>query len=50
VIRIESHEAREFLKRDGLPIYDPHAPFADRDQPAYGEHLTWTSSPSSSSS
>jgi hypothetical protein len=37
VIRIESHEAREFLRKDGLPIYDPHAPFADRDQPAYGE-------------
>lgn len=23
--RIENHEAREFLKRDGKPIFDPHA-------------------------
>jgi hypothetical protein len=23
--RIESHEAREFLKRNGQPIFDPHA-------------------------
>lgn len=25
VIRIESHEAREFFKRDGEVIFDPHA-------------------------
>jgi hypothetical protein len=24
LIRIESHEAREFLQRDGKPIFDPH--------------------------
>jgi hypothetical protein len=29
--RIESHEMREFLKRDGVAIYDPHAPDAHRD-------------------
>ena len=25
IIRIESHEAREFFKRDGKVLYDPHA-------------------------
>jgi hypothetical protein len=25
IIRIESHEAREFFKRDGEVIFDPHA-------------------------
>jgi hypothetical protein len=25
VKRIESHEAREFLKRDGVILFDPHA-------------------------
>lgn len=29
--RLEQHEMREFLKRDGEVIYDPHAPLADRD-------------------
>jgi hypothetical protein len=29
--RLELHELREFLKRDGRPIFDPHAPGADRD-------------------
>ena len=29
--RIEVHEMREFLRRDGKPIYDPHAEYADRD-------------------
>ena len=29
--RIESHEMREFFRVDGKPIYDPHAPNADRD-------------------
>lgn len=24
--RIETHEMREFLKRDGQPIFDPHGP------------------------
>lgn len=30
--RIELHEMREFLRVDGQPIFDPHAPYADRDQ------------------
>lgn len=25
IIRIESHEAREFFKRDGQVVFDPHA-------------------------
>lgn len=29
--RIEVHEMREFLRRDGRPIYDPHAEYAERD-------------------
>lgn len=29
--RIEMHEMREMLRRDGRPIFDPHAPHADRD-------------------
>lgn len=29
--RIEVHEMREFLRRDGKPIFDPHAPGADHD-------------------
>lgn len=29
--RIESHEMREFLKRDGRTIYNPHGTNADRD-------------------
>lgn len=29
--RLEIHEMREFLKRDGKVIYDPHAPYANRD-------------------
>lgn len=29
--RLEVHEAREFFKRDGRVLFDPHAPFADRD-------------------
>lgn len=31
--RIATHEAREFLRKDGRPIFDPHAPDADRDNP-----------------
>jgi hypothetical protein len=30
--RIEVHEMREFLKRDGMVIFDPHAPLAERDE------------------
>lgn len=29
--RIASHEVREWLRRDGAPIFDPHAPDANRD-------------------
>jgi hypothetical protein len=29
--RIEVHEMREFLKRDGRVLFDPHAEYADRD-------------------
>lgn len=29
--RIEVHECREWFKRDGTPVSDPHAPYADRD-------------------
>lgn len=29
--RLATHEVREFLRRDGKPIYDPHAEFAERD-------------------
>jgi hypothetical protein len=29
--RIEIHEMREFLRVEGKAIFDPHAPFADRD-------------------
>jgi hypothetical protein len=29
--RLELHEMREFLRRDGKPIYNPHAPYAERD-------------------
>jgi hypothetical protein len=29
--RIEVHEAREFLKRNGRVLFDPHAPDADKD-------------------
>lgn len=29
--RLEMHEMREFLKRDGKIIFDPHAENADRD-------------------
>lgn len=29
--RIEVHEMREFLKRDGEVIFPPHAEFAERD-------------------
>jgi hypothetical protein len=29
--RIEVHEMREWLKRDGKAIYDPHAEGADKD-------------------
>lgn len=32
---IELHEMREFLQRDGTPIFDPHAPLAERDNPNY---------------
>jgi hypothetical protein len=31
--RIEVHETREFLRRDGRPVDDPHAEFAERDLP-----------------
>jgi hypothetical protein len=30
--RIECHEMREWLQRDGKPIFDPHAPLADQDR------------------
>lgn len=30
--RLEVHEMREFLKRDGHPIFDPHAPDAEHDR------------------
>ncbi len=33
--RIEIHEMREFLRVDGRPVFDPHAPFAERDNPDY---------------
>lgn len=29
--RIEIHEMREHLKRDGKPVFDPHAEHAGRD-------------------
>lgn len=29
---IETHEAREWLQKDGKPIFDPHADFAERDE------------------
>lgn len=29
--RLEVHEMREFFRRDGKAIFDPHAEFADRD-------------------
>lgn len=29
--RIEIHEMREFLRRDGKPIFDPHADGAEHD-------------------
>lgn len=29
--RIETHESREFLRRDGRPVFDPHAEYGDRD-------------------
>jgi hypothetical protein len=35
--RLEIHEMREHLKRDGLCIHDPHAPRAERDLPAFGD-------------
>lgn len=31
ICRIETHEAREFFKRDGWSVFNPHAEFADRD-------------------
>lgn len=31
IIRIESHEAREFFQIDGKPFADPHGPDADKD-------------------
>lgn len=33
--RIEIHELREFLRVDGHAPFDPHAPHAERDNPAY---------------
>jgi hypothetical protein len=30
--RLEIHEMREFFKRDGRVIFDPHAPDADHDR------------------
>lgn len=30
--RIEIHEMREFLRRDGKPIFDPHAELAEHDK------------------
>lgn len=31
LLRVESHECREWLRVDGHPVDDPHAPNADRD-------------------
>lgn len=31
IIRIESHEAREFFKVDGVPVFYPHMEGADQD-------------------
>jgi hypothetical protein len=31
--RLELHEMREWFKRDGRPIFDPHAELAERDLP-----------------
>lgn len=31
LIRIESHEAREFFKVDGVPVFYPHMEGADQD-------------------
>lgn len=33
--RIEVHEMREFLMLDGRPVFDPHAPMAERDNATY---------------
>jgi hypothetical protein len=30
--RVELHEMREHLRVNGAPIFDPHAPLAERDQ------------------
>jgi hypothetical protein len=30
--RIEIHEAREHLRRDGKPVFDPHREYGDRDE------------------
>lgn len=30
--RVESHEQREWFKRDGVPVADPHAEGADQDR------------------
>lgn len=29
--RLEVHEMREFFRRDGLPVFDPHASGAEHD-------------------
>lgn len=32
--RIATHEVREWYRdTEGKPVYDPHAPFAERDEP-----------------
>lgn len=33
--RIETHELREWFRVDGVPVSDPHAPGAARDNPTY---------------
>lgn len=30
--RVARHEVREWFKRDGRPVFDPHAPNADQDR------------------
>lgn len=30
--RVETHEMREFFKRDGKVVNSPHKPYADRDE------------------
>lgn len=38
LIMIESHESREYLHRDGRPVYDPHNPVEPGGRAARKEH------------